>query len=71
MAAWPNATENGWGFDRFMSFSDLKNASKGYLVNDTLKFQVQILSFSKTDYYSHKSSVALPISNGDSTSSLR
>ncbi|CAD5315805.1 unnamed protein product [Arabidopsis thaliana] len=67
VAAWPNATENGWGFDRFMSFSDLKNASKGYLVNDTLKFQVQILSFSKTEYYSHKSSVALPISNGDST----
>ncbi|KAG7649951.1 putative ubiquitinyl hydrolase 1 [Arabidopsis thaliana] len=67
VAAWPNATENGWGFDRFMSFSDLRNASKGYLVNDTLKFQVQILSFSKTDYYSHKSSVALPISNGDST----
>ncbi|CAH8256549.1 unnamed protein product [Arabidopsis lyrata] len=46
---------------------DRRNASKGYVVNDTLKFQVEILSFSKTDFYSHQSSVVLPISTGDST----
>ncbi|EFH64505.1 hypothetical protein ARALYDRAFT_893708 [Arabidopsis lyrata subsp. lyrata] len=52
---------------RFIPFSDRRNASKGYVVNDTLKFQVEILSFSKTDFYSHQSSVVLPISTGDST----
>jgi len=65
VAAWPNATENGWGFDRFLSFADIKNTSKGFLVNDTLKLEVQILSFSKTDYYSHQSS--LNVLTGDST----
>ncbi|KAG7588339.1 TRAF-like [Arabidopsis suecica] len=66
VAAWPNATENGWGFDRFLPFADIKNTSKGYLVNDTLKLEVQIFSFSKTDFFSHQSSAFFPISYGDS-----
>lgn len=46
---WPNATENGWGFENFIPLADLKDASKGFLINDTLKIEVEILSFSKTD----------------------
>lgn len=33
---WPNVTKTGWGF-------------KGFLVNDTLKLQIKVLSFSKTN----------------------
>ncbi|CAF2198780.1 unnamed protein product, partial [Brassica napus] len=46
---WPNATENGWGFEKFISFADLKDSTKGFLADDAIKFEVEILSFSKTD----------------------
>ncbi|ESQ27728.1 hypothetical protein EUTSA_v10018662mg [Eutrema salsugineum] len=46
---WPNATERGWGFEKFLPLADIKDASKGFLVNDTLKVEVEILSFSKSD----------------------
>ncbi|CAH8258060.1 unnamed protein product [Arabidopsis lyrata] len=46
---WPNATENGWGFEKFIPLADIKDTSKGFLVNDSLKLQIEILSFSKTD----------------------
>ncbi|KFK41796.1 hypothetical protein AALP_AA2G173200 [Arabis alpina] len=45
----PNAVENGWGFDKFMPLADIRDTSKGFLVNDALKIEVEILSFSKTD----------------------
>ncbi|CAA7022548.1 unnamed protein product [Microthlaspi erraticum] len=46
---WPNATENGWGYEKFIPLVDIKDTSKGFLVFDTLKVEVEILSFSKTD----------------------
>ncbi|ESQ27823.1 hypothetical protein EUTSA_v10018700mg [Eutrema salsugineum] len=52
LEGWPNATENGWGLDKFVTLADIKNATKGFLVNDTLKVEVEILSFSKTDFFS-------------------
>ncbi|KAJ0255712.1 MATH/TRAF domain-containing protein [Hirschfeldia incana] len=49
---WPNATENGWGLDKFIPLADLRNATKGFVVNDTLKVEVEIVSFSKTNFFS-------------------
>ncbi|CAH2067100.1 unnamed protein product [Thlaspi arvense] len=46
---WPSATENGWGIEKFIPLADIKDASRGFVVDDTLKVQVEILSFSKTD----------------------
>ncbi|CAA7043152.1 unnamed protein product [Microthlaspi erraticum] len=46
---WPNATENGWGYVKFIPLADIKDSAKGFLVNDTLKVEVELLSFSKTD----------------------
>ncbi|CAH2067098.1 unnamed protein product [Thlaspi arvense] len=51
VGGWPNATENGWGIDNLIPLSDIRNATKGFLVDDTLKVQVEILSISKTDSY--------------------
>ncbi|KFK22919.1 hypothetical protein AALP_AAs59889U000100, partial [Arabis alpina] len=45
-----NTTENGWGYDKFMPLADIQDSSKGFLVNDALKFEVEIVSFSKTDF---------------------
>ncbi|KFK33728.1 hypothetical protein AALP_AA5G052300 [Arabis alpina] len=47
---WANRT-NSWGFQKFVSFSDLKNTSTGLLVNDVLKVQVAFEDLSKTKYY--------------------
>ncbi|CAH8390392.1 unnamed protein product [Eruca vesicaria subsp. sativa] len=45
---WPNAQEKGWGIDNLIPLADLKDPNKGYLVNDIIKFQVEILAFSRT-----------------------
>lgn len=42
---------NSWGFQKFVPFSDLKDTSKGLLVNDTLKIEVEFEDFSKTKYF--------------------
>ncbi|XP_010514530.1 PREDICTED: probable inactive serine/threonine-protein kinase fnkC [Camelina sativa] len=43
--------ENSWGFQKFVPFADLKNTSKGLLVNDTLKIEVEFEEFSNTNYF--------------------
>ncbi|CAN8235443.1 unnamed protein product [Cochlearia groenlandica] len=49
---WSNVgNNNGWGFEKFISLGDLNDPSKGYLVNDQLKIEVEIIAFSKTDRY--------------------
>ncbi|KAJ4884465.1 TRAF-like family protein [Raphanus sativus] len=45
---WPNAQENGWGVDKLIPLADIKDTSKGFLVNDVIRFEVEILAFSKT-----------------------
>lgn len=50
MEGWPNA-EDGWGFEKFVSLADLKNSSKGFVVDDTLIVEAELLSFSKTDSF--------------------
>ncbi|KAF2606903.1 hypothetical protein F2Q68_00045574 [Brassica cretica] len=42
---WPNAEQNGWGVDKLISFADVQDPSKGFLVNDTIKFEVEIMAF--------------------------
>ncbi|XP_010503230.1 PREDICTED: uncharacterized protein LOC104780431 [Camelina sativa] len=42
---WPNAAENGWGFQEFISLADLQ--VQGFVVNDLLQVQVEITAFSK------------------------
>ncbi|XP_010503232.1 PREDICTED: uncharacterized protein LOC104780432 [Camelina sativa] len=44
---WPNAVENGWGFQQFIILADLQDKSKGFVVNDILQIQVEIMAFSK------------------------
>ncbi|CAH8390387.1 unnamed protein product [Eruca vesicaria subsp. sativa] len=50
---WPNAQENGWGVDKLIPLADLKDTSKGFLVKDTVRFEVEILAFSRTDSISN------------------
>ncbi|CAF2153832.1 unnamed protein product [Brassica napus] len=38
----------GWGYYEFIPFSDLKDSSKGFLVNDVLMVQVEIEAISST-----------------------
>lgn len=50
MEGWPNAAENsGWGFEKFVPLADLKDQSRGLVVDDALKVEVEIIAFSKTD----------------------
>ncbi|RID58524.1 hypothetical protein BRARA_F01820 [Brassica rapa] len=46
---WSNVAENGWGFDKFISLSDLEDRTKGFVVNDLLEVEVTIMAFSKTN----------------------
>ncbi|XP_010425606.1 PREDICTED: probable inactive serine/threonine-protein kinase fnkC isoform X2 [Camelina sativa] len=42
---------SSWGFQRFVSFADLQDTSKGLLVNDTLKLEVEFEDLSNTKYF--------------------
>ncbi|CAN7052989.1 unnamed protein product [Brassica rapa subsp. trilocularis] len=50
---WPNAKENGWGVDTLIPLADIKDPSKGFLVKDTIRFEVEILAFSRTNSISN------------------
>ncbi|CAL9248304.1 unnamed protein product [Arabidopsis halleri] len=43
--------ENSWGFEKFVSFANLTDTSRGLLVNDTLKMEVEFEDFSNTKYF--------------------
>ncbi|KAG7548284.1 MATH/TRAF domain [Arabidopsis suecica] len=49
---WFNTTGESAGFDQFVSFTDLQNPAKGFIVNDTLSVQVEFVATSSTNYYS-------------------
>ncbi|CAH8383316.1 unnamed protein product [Eruca vesicaria subsp. sativa] len=42
---------SGWGFSEFIPLSDLKDSSKGFVVNDVLMVQVEIELISSTKYF--------------------
>ena len=43
---WFSNSLNEWGFSKFLSLTDLQDASKGFLDNDTLIVQAEILLMS-------------------------
>ncbi|KAF7840689.1 MATH domain and coiled-coil domain-containing protein [Senna tora] len=45
---WFHAESKGWGFGEFISLKDVNDGSKGYIVNDTLVVQVEIMAVSAT-----------------------
>ncbi|KAL1188204.1 Ubiquitin C-terminal hydrolase 12 [Cardamine amara subsp. amara] len=45
------AGSSGWGFPEFISLSDLKESSKGFVVNDMLIVQVEFEAVSSTKYF--------------------
>lgn len=52
--SWYNAPGygvSGWGISKFIPLSDLKDLSKGFIVNDVLKVQVQMDAISLTKYF--------------------
>ncbi|XP_020869138.1 probable inactive serine/threonine-protein kinase fnkC isoform X2 [Arabidopsis lyrata subsp. lyrata] len=42
---------SGWGYNDFISLSDLKDSSKGFVVNDVLMAQVEMEAISSTKYF--------------------
>ncbi|KAJ4906016.1 TRAF-like family protein [Raphanus sativus] len=48
---WYGITSFGWGFNEFISFDDLRDSSKGFLVDDTLMVQVELEAISTTKYF--------------------
>lgn len=40
-----------WGYHEFISFSDLRDSSKGFVVNDVLMVQVEMEAVSLTKYF--------------------
>ncbi|CAH2061001.1 unnamed protein product [Thlaspi arvense] len=52
---WSNVVNNNeWGFQKFIPIEDLKDPSKGYVVDDALKVEVDMIAFSKTDRFQRK-----------------
>lgn len=47
---WFSPQTIGWGYADFMPLSDLRNSSKGFLVNDMLVVQVAMEEISSTNY---------------------
>ncbi|KAG2304400.1 hypothetical protein Bca52824_033051 [Brassica carinata] len=50
--SWFDTPGEGSGFEQFVSFTDLKNPAKGFIVDDSLSVQVQFEATSSTIYYS-------------------
>ncbi|KAF2610365.1 hypothetical protein F2Q70_00009121 [Brassica cretica] len=48
---WYGITSFGWGFSEFVSFDDLRDSSKGFLVDDALMVQVELEAISTTKYF--------------------
>ncbi|XWS56120.1 hypothetical protein CRYUN_Cryun09bG0059200 [Craigia yunnanensis] len=50
-----NARESDWGFTSFMPLSDLYDPSRGYLVNDTVVVEAEVVVRKILDYWSYDS----------------
>ncbi|KAK4765694.1 hypothetical protein SAY86_026784 [Trapa natans] len=50
-----NTRESDWGFTSFMPLSELYNAGRGYLVNDTCIIEAEVAVRRIVDYWSHDS----------------
>ncbi|KAF3543431.1 hypothetical protein DY000_02004660 [Brassica cretica] len=49
--SWFSRAAPSWGFRKFISFDDLRDSSKGFLVNDVLMVQVEMEAVSSTKYF--------------------
>ncbi|KAM7256047.1 hypothetical protein ACFE04_011788 [Oxalis oulophora] len=50
-----NARESDWGFTSFMPLSELYDPSRGYLVNDTLLIEAEVIVRKVVDYWTYDS----------------
>jgi ubiquitin carboxyl-terminal hydrolase 7 len=50
-----NARESDWGFTSFMPLSELYDPSRGYLLNDTLIIEAEVLVRRVVDYWTYDS----------------
>ncbi|XP_071724792.1 ubiquitin C-terminal hydrolase 12-like isoform X2 [Rutidosis leptorrhynchoides] len=50
-----NTRESDWGFTSFMPLSDLYDPSRGYLVNDTLLIEAEVIVRKVVDYWTYDS----------------
>jgi len=50
-----NARESDWGFTSFMPLGELYDPSRGYLVNDTLIIEAEVLVRKIVDYWNYDS----------------
>uniref|UniRef100_A0A2P2MFR1 ubiquitinyl hydrolase 1 n=1 Tax=Rhizophora mucronata TaxID=61149 RepID=A0A2P2MFR1_RHIMU len=50
-----NARESDWGFTSFMPLSDLYDPTRGYLVNDTVVVEAEVIVRKVLDYWSYDS----------------
>lgn len=50
-----NARESDWGFTSFMPLSELYDPTRGYLVNDTLIVEAEVLVRRVVDYWTYDS----------------
>lgn len=50
-----SARESDWGFISFMSLCDLYDPIKGYMVNDTVVVEAEVMVYSVFDYLSYDS----------------
>ncbi|KAF9664825.1 hypothetical protein SADUNF_Sadunf16G0058300 [Salix dunnii] len=50
-----NARESDWGFTSFMPLSELYDPSRGYLVNDTVVIEAEVVVCKILDYWSYDS----------------
>jgi ubiquitin carboxyl-terminal hydrolase 7 len=50
-----NARESDWGFTSFMPLSELYDASRGYLVNDTVVVEAEVAVRRMVDYWTYDS----------------
>ena len=46
----PGYGEYSWGYHEFISFSDLRDSAKGFVVNDVLMVQAELEDISSTKY---------------------
>ena len=44
---WFSTKEESWGFSEFLPLKDINDAAKGFLVNDTLLVEAEIIVMSK------------------------
>nr|VDC94057.1 unnamed protein product [Brassica oleracea] len=49
--SWFSRAAPSWGFRKLISFDDLRDSSKGFLVNDVLMVQVEMEAVSSTKYF--------------------